>query len=117
MWEEFCHQMQWGDSIFADAYEATIRMMVERTVNAMTPSEAMLLWLSSDEYFEYDPEREGNDGLFPCPGEMAEAIVAEIYQGVCDRAVNDEVPEAPWEAEEGEEGDEESGTRKRPNGP
>ncbi|MBM7691640.1 hypothetical protein JOC77_001047 [Peribacillus deserti] len=69
-WEEFVYQVQEEESIY---YEKTIRQFIFHLLQSLPRSELKLLWLTTENYYEYD------DTGFPSADEVIEAVEDEMY--------------------------------------
>ena len=63
-WDEICVQVQHVSSYFSDAYDETVRAIVQRLVEELSAEERDAIWLQTDEGDEWEssegPDRESN---------------------------------------------------------
>jgi hypothetical protein len=85
VWEEFKYQMQRGESVFFEFYEATIRAICARRLAELDRDRQGLLWLWSDGYFDWEDQ----DGEIPYRGPVDEGLQQELYNRVCSMAFNE----------------------------
>ena len=86
IWEEFCFQIQNGESYDWALYEDLVRQLCEGVIDDEPENEVKLLWLETDAYLDY--YYEGDENLSPTIESMVEDIGVKIYQEVYNAAEN-----------------------------
>jgi hypothetical protein len=95
VWEEFKNEIQTAESVLFFAYEHTVRRLCQDVVDGLTASGRLILWLGSEEYFDWDDE----SGV-PHDSVVSEHVAEELYRRVVSRA--DDEPLVSADDEEGE---------------
>ncbi|QGQ95823.1 hypothetical protein EHS13_13525 [Paenibacillus psychroresistens] len=85
VWEEFKFQVQEGESIFYEFYEATILSICSGVLKKLSVNELKLLWLISDGYYDW------NEDWSPGTNELLEMVEDELYSIIYNIAESEEV--------------------------
>jgi hypothetical protein len=92
VWEEWVVQVQGIESIYCDAYEETIRAICRGVAEALPREEQGLLWLWTDEYYDWLSEAEDDDEI-PYGDPVLDALENEFFRRVCSAAADVELPD------------------------
>jgi hypothetical protein len=80
-WDEICVQVQREQSIYWDAYDSTVRQMVEAEVEKLSPHERGAIWLQTPEADDWEFDEESEHAHYPvCNDDIVGYVVKEhIY--------------------------------------
>src|SRR5207244_4032167 len=82
-WDEICVQVQDQESVYWDAYDATVRMFVETELRRLKRTEMEAVWLQTDAGWDWSDENGGDDesqGEIPaCVDDVTPCIVQKVY--------------------------------------
>jgi hypothetical protein len=80
-WDEICVQIQSEQSIYWDAYDSTVRQMVEAEVEKLSSHEREAIWLQTPEADRWEFDEESGRAPYPvCNDDIVEYLVKErIY--------------------------------------
>jgi len=80
-WDEICVQIQYEQSIYWDAYDSTVRQMVEAEVEKLSPHEREAIWLQTLEADDWEFDEESEHDHYPvCNDDIVGYVVKErIY--------------------------------------
>lgn len=106
LWEEFCYQIQNGESYDWALYEDHIRQLCKYEIDDVPISEIKLLWLETDAYI-YCCGYEDDEYLTPTFDTMVEDVGEKIYQEVYNAAEDYELADKDQEEDDDDYDDEE----------
>jgi hypothetical protein len=69
VWDEICVQLQDEESVQWDAYEETVRMLVETIVEKMPQLDRQAIWMQTDAGFKWDGEDPTERDPYPVSNE------------------------------------------------
>jgi hypothetical protein len=92
VWEEWVVQVRGQEFIFYEAYEETIRAICRGVAEALPREEQGLLWLWTDEYYDWLIVAEDDDEI-PYGDPVLDALENEFFRRVYSAAANVELPD------------------------
>jgi hypothetical protein len=93
LWEEICVQRQRGESEVWDAYEETVRLLLEAHVEDLSDLERGAIWLETDQGFDWQCGDECEQGFEPPISErdIVEYIAGRYVYRTADEFSNDRI--------------------------
>lgn len=92
-WEAYKYQVQEGESVVFNAYEASIELVCQALIDEVDPQMRVVLWLWSEAYLDW-PEDEDEPSL-PDQDTMDSDLATELYQRVRGAAEDEELTDSP----------------------
>lgn len=85
VWDEICVQVQFQESVFWSAYEALVRDLVAREVEAMPRLELSAIWLETQQGSDWECEHGDSSSAIPVFGDdVTDYIVRHVMSTAAD---------------------------------